>query len=103
VIAEFSIAPIREDGGDSLSEFVAEMIDLVDRSGLDYRLTAMGTLVEGDRDAVFDLVRECHEAMIGRAPRVLTTIRIDDRRGVKDGLSAKVRSVEKKLGRDVKK
>ncbi len=103
MIAEFSIAPIREEGGDSLSEFVAEMIDRVDRSGLDYRLTAMGTLVEGDRDAVFDLIRECHEAMVERAPRVLTTIRIDDRRGISDGLSAKVKSVEKKLGRDVKK
>lgn len=103
MIAEFSIAPLQEEGGDSLSRFVAEMIDTVEKSGLEYRLTAMGTLVEGETDRVFALIQECHKAMRNRAPRVLTTIRIDDREGVSDGLSSKVQSVEEKLGRQVRK
>ncbi len=103
MIAEFSIAPMKEGAGDSLSPFVAEMIEHVEKSGLNYRLTAMGTLVEGDVDQVFALIQECHIAMRASSPRVLTTIRIDDREGVSDGLSAKVKSVEEKLGRPVKK
>lgn len=103
MIAEFSIAPMSEEGGDSLSPYVARMIDMVEESGLPYRLTAMGTLVEGDANRVFDLIRECHAEMRKSSRRVLTTIRIDDREGVTDGLTAKVASVERKLGREVKK
>jgi uncharacterized protein (TIGR00106 family) len=88
--------------GESLREPVAKVLDLVDRSGLPYQHTAMGTLIEGDWDEVMELVRDCHQALRQSHRRVVTTIKIDDREGGKDRLRAKVRSVESALGRSLK-
>ena len=48
VLLEFSLTPL--DKGQSVSEYVARSLDIIDRSGLDYRLHAMGTIVEGELD-----------------------------------------------------
>ena len=97
MIVEFSIAPVGR--GESLSAAVAKIIALVQKSGLDYQLTAMGTLVEGDANQIWPLLRRCHEAARKDHRRVLTTIRLDDRAGAKNRLTEKVRSVERKLQR----
>ncbi len=101
MIVEFSVVPIGR--GEELAGPVARILDLVDRSGLPYQLTAMGTLVEGDWDAVMALVRRCHEAMRGETGRVLTHIAIDDRPGAAGRIAGKVRDVETILGRPLKK
>jgi uncharacterized protein (TIGR00106 family) len=77
MIVEFSVVPIGR--GEALAGPVARILDIVDKSGLPYQLTAMGTLVEGEWDEVFGLVRRCHDAMRGEAGRVYTHITIDDR------------------------
>jgi len=100
MLAEFSIVPL--DKGASLSAHVARMLDLVDRSGLAYLLTPMGTMVEGDADAVWDLVRACHREMAAHSGRVLTTVRVDDKKGATGQLQKKVASVERKLGRSLR-
>ncbi|HBR10009.1 MTH1187 family thiamine-binding protein [Candidatus Bipolaricaulota bacterium] len=97
MLAEFSIVPLGK--GESLSKDVAVVLDLVDRSGLSYQLTSMGTIVEGDPDEVFALIKRCHETMRQRANRVLTTIRIDDRAGKAGRMEAKTRRVEEKLAK----
>ena len=99
MIAEFSILPVGK--GESLSAAVARIIALVERSGLDYQLTAMGTLVEGEPKEVWRLLERCHQAGRKESRRVLTAIRIDDRAGARNRLFGKVRSVEKKLGRRI--
>lgn len=101
MIAEFSIVPV--GGGEALAGPVAAVVDIVDRSGLPYQMTAMGTLVEGEWDAVLGLIRECHLRMRRDFPRVLTRVSIDDREGAKGRLMGKVGDVEKALGRAVKK
>jgi len=101
MIVEFSIVPIGR--GEELAGAVARILDIVDKSGLPYQLTAMGTLVEGDWDGVLGLVRRCHEAMRGETGRVLTHIAIDDRPGRSGRISGKVRDVEETLGRPLKK
>ncbi len=101
MIIEFSIVPIGR--GEGLAGPVARVLDLVDKSGLPYQLTAMGTLVEGDWDEIIGLVRLCHEAMRGETVRVLTHIAIDDRPGASGRLAGKVRDVETTLGRALKK
>jgi uncharacterized protein (TIGR00106 family) len=101
MLVEFSVAPVGV--GPSMSALVAKCLDIVDRSGLAYRLTAMGTIVEGEWDDILDVVRRCHLAVREEAPRVLTTIRIDDRKGVKGVLEEKVREVERRLGRELRK
>ncbi len=101
MIAEFNIIPL--DKGESLSEYVAKVIDLVDQSGLDYCLTPMGTIVEGDWDEVMALIEDCHHHMRKYSQRVSTSIKIDDREGAKKRMDGKIKSVEKRLGRRVKK
>jgi len=101
VIAEFTISPVGV--GESLSKYVAEVIDIVDKSGLPYLLTPMGTIVEGEWDEVMGLIKRCHHRMRELAPRVATRIYIDDRPGKKGLLEYKTRSVEEKLGRPIKR
>ncbi|MEF8832116.1 MAG: MTH1187 family thiamine-binding protein [Candidatus Thermoplasmatota archaeon] len=101
MLAEFSIIPL--DKGVSLSEYVSEIVDMVDKSGLDYKLTPMGTVVEGDWDEVMDLISKCHEQMRKYSERVETKIIIDDRKGADNRLTGKIDSVEKKLGKEVNK
>ena len=95
MIAEFSIVPVT--GETSLSRHVARIVEMVRSSGLDWRLTAMGTIVEGEPDAVFDLIRRCHMEMRTAADRVLTRIQIDDRGDELGRMDRKVTSVMGKL------
>ncbi len=97
VLLEFSMTPLGK--GEGVSPYVARSIDIVDRSGLKYRLTPMGTILEGEWDDVMRVVRECHERMLEDCDRITTSIRIDYRAGASGRLESKIRSVEEKLGR----
>jgi uncharacterized protein (TIGR00106 family) len=101
VIAEFSVVPV--GGGEELAGPVAAVVDIIDRSGLPYQLTAMGTLIEGEWDAVLGLIKECHLRMRRDFPRVLTRVSIDDREGAEGRIAGKVSDVEAALGRTVRK
>jgi uncharacterized protein (TIGR00106 family) len=94
MLAIFSIAP--HTGEKHLSPYVAKVLDKVRQSGLDHQLTAMGTLVEGDPEAVFNLIRDCHLLMREKASRVGTKIWIDDQVGRTGRIRAKVESVQSK-------
>lgn len=101
MVVEFSVIPIGQ--GEGLSGPVAAVVDIVDRSGLPYRLTAMGTIVEGEWDDVLALIKECHRTMRRHSGRVLTHITIDDRDKARDRIRGKVEAVEKALGRQLSK
>ena len=100
VMIEFSIFPVGK--GESLSRYVARALDIVDRSGLDYRLHAMGTVIEGEWDEVFGVVKDCFEALRRDCRRVSLSIKVDYRRGARSRLSAKVNSVQRRVGRRLK-
>ena len=100
MVVEFSVVPIGK--GEELAGLVAGIIDIIDRSGLPYQLTSMGTIVEGEWDDVFALIKECHRKMRQDAGRVLTHIAVDDRERAKGRLKGKVEDVEKRLGRRLK-
>jgi uncharacterized protein (TIGR00106 family) len=100
MIAFFSVVP---QGKENLAADVAGVLDLIDKSGVDYRLTAMGTIVEGEAEEVWSLIKKCHEEMRRRAARVITQITIDDREGARGRITGKVDDVEKHLGRKLKK
>src|SRR6185295_16247385 len=68
VLLEMSITPLGK--GESVSAYVAECVDIIDRSGLDYELHAMGTIVEGELDQVLDLMRRCIEQTATHSDRV---------------------------------
>ncbi|GAB4323401.1 MAG: hypothetical protein Kow0074_15620 [Candidatus Zixiibacteriota bacterium] len=93
----FSISPL--GAGESVSKPVSEIIELIDRSGLDYQVTAMGTIFEGPREKVFALLEECHAHMKKSYSRVTSKILIDDRGELSGTLKSKIDSLERHLGR----
>ncbi len=101
MLLEFSIVPL--GSGSSVGESVAEVLRLVDASGLSYKINPMGTVIEGEWDELFRLVRKCHMAVLRHEARVLTSIKIDDRKGCPDRLNKKVSSVEKRIGKKLRK
>jgi uncharacterized protein (TIGR00106 family) len=95
VLLEFSMSPLGQ--GESVSQYVAESVRIVQESGLDYRLHAMGTVVEGEWDEVFGVVRQCYEKMKENCPRISCSIKVDYREGKQGRLESKVESVQRKL------
>lgn len=101
VLLEFSMSPL--DKGPSVGQHVARNLDLIDRSGIDYRLNPMGTVLEGEWDECFKVVRDCFKRMSGDCERITCTIKVDYRRGPAGRINTKVEKVEKVLGRELKK
>lgn len=99
MLAELSIVPLGR--GEHLSEALAEILDVVDRSGIRYKFTPCGTCLEGGWDEVMDVVRRCHAQAREGSRHVMTTIRIEDEEGATDKLTRNVTSVEEKLGRQL--
>ena len=98
-VVEVSIVPLGTETT-SVSQYVARAVKVL-QSGKDikYELTSMGTIIEGDLEYLLTLVRKMHEAVFdARVSRVVTTIKIDDRRDKISSISSKVESVKKKLG-----
>jgi len=95
LIAEFSIVPVGE--GLSLGRFVAECLRIVEGSGLKHQLTPMGTILEGDGEKVMATIMACHSRVLQMGERVVTSIKIDDRRDRPADMDRKVRSVEERL------
>ncbi|OGC89378.1 MAG: hypothetical protein A2142_04490 [candidate division Zixibacteria bacterium RBG_16_48_11] len=100
MLVQFSLFPVGEK---SLTKPVSKVIDLIDKSGLAYQTTAMGTIVEGDYDQIFKLIKRCHNLLRKDYGRIYGVIKIDDRKGAKGRLRGKVESVEKALKRKIKK
>lgn len=97
VLLEFAMYPTTK--GDSVSTYVARSLDIIDKSGLAYQLTPMGTIIEGEWEQVMAVVTACYKAMSSDCERIGTNIKIDARAGTASRLKAKVESVEQKLGR----
>lgn len=97
VLLEFSMYPTTE--GESVSAFVARSLDIIDKSGLPYQLTPMGTILEGEWDQVMKVVTACYKAMSTDCRRIGASIKIDAREGPSGRLTSKIESVEKKVGR----
>jgi uncharacterized protein (TIGR00106 family) len=96
-VVEVSIVPIGV-AGTSLSGYVAAALEVLRASTVHHELTAMGTILSGDLDEIFLVVRKMHESLFERgAPRVLTQIKIDDRRDRAGSPRQKVQSVLDKL------
>ena len=97
-IVEVSVIPIGT-GTPSVSQYVARAVQVLqDEKGIKYELTAMGTIIEGDLEQLLALVGKMHQsAFDAGAMRVVTTVKIDERRDKASSISSKVESVRKKL------
>jgi len=99
-LMEFSMIPL--DKGPRFSAYVARILALVDASDLDYRLTPMGTVVEGEWEALLDLLTRCFEALKQDAARISVSVKFDYRAGVRGALTSKIASVQAKSDRTLK-
>jgi uncharacterized protein (TIGR00106 family) len=97
VLLEFSMYPVGQ--GESLSPYVARSLDIIDRSGLAYQLTPMGTILEGEWAECMAVVTQCFEAMRADCPRVEVALKVDYRQGTASRLKSKIAAVEGQLGR----
>jgi uncharacterized protein (TIGR00106 family) len=100
VLLEFSMYPT--DKGESVSQYVSRSLEIIDDSGLDYRLGPMGTCLEGEIDQVLDVVRQCFDRMSQDCDRIACIVKMDWRRGKSGRLTGKIDSVKQKTGRDLK-
>jgi uncharacterized protein (TIGR00106 family) len=98
----YSVIPLTHSGG-HVGDIVAKVVDHIDQSGLDYRLTAMGTQVEGELDQIFDVIRECERLVEADSDRFYTVLTMDYVKDRSGNLERKVSSVEDRLGHQVHK
>jgi uncharacterized protein (TIGR00106 family) len=96
VIVDLCVVPLGV--GVSVSKYVALCQQILEEAGLDIRLHAYGTNIEGEYDQVFSAIRRCHEVIHeAGAPRISTTIKLGTRVDREQSMDDKLRSVEEKL------
>lgn len=100
VLLEFAMAP--QGKGESLSREVARILDIVDRSGVPYQLTPMGTILEGDWDQVMGVVTDCFRALQVDCARIGMNLKVDWRAGTESRLRSKIDAVEGHVGRKLR-
>jgi len=101
VLLEFSMSPF--DKGESLSPYVSRILDVVDKSGIRYKLTPMGTILEGEWEEVMTVVSDCFRELEKDCNRISTNIRIDYRKGTSSRMQQKINSIETKLNKKLSK
>jgi uncharacterized protein (TIGR00106 family) len=96
-VVEVSIIPLGVPGT-SLSGHVARVLKVLQESSLKFELTAMGTIINGDLEEIWQVLKKMHESCFaGEVGRVLTQVKIDDRRDKPASPEQKIRSVMSKL------
>ena len=97
-IAEVSVVPLGTETP-SVSKYVARAVKILQQEkDVKYEITPMGTIIEGDLDKILAVVRKMHEGTFGEGvARVLTTVKIDDRRDRAQGMKEKVNSLRREL------
>jgi uncharacterized protein (TIGR00106 family) len=101
-LAEVNVIPIGTPTS-SIGDWIAEAVRVLEKEGMKYELSPMGTLVEGKTSDILALVRKMHEAALKKGiNRVVTTVMIDDRRDKEVTMKSKVAAVKKRLRASVK-
>ncbi len=99
VLLEFAMYPT--DKGASVSDYVKRSLEIIDESGLPYKLGPMGTCLEGEWEEVMAVVTRCYELMKTDCGRIAVNLKVDYREGEGGRLESKVATVKAKTGRDL--
>lgn len=96
VIADLCVVPIGV--GVSVSKYVTACEEILKEAGLETKLHAYGTNIEGEWDEVFAAIRRCHEVVheMG-APRITTTLKFGTRIDKTQTMNDKIASVQNQL------
>jgi len=97
-IAEVSVVPLGTKTP-SVSQYVTRAIKVLEQEQrIKYEITPMGTIIEGDLGTILDVVKRMHVAVLREeVARVVTTVKIDDRRDKPLTMKGKLDSVREKL------
>ncbi|HEB97557.1 MAG TPA: MTH1187 family thiamine-binding protein [Sedimenticola thiotaurini] len=97
-LLEFSMFPT--DKGESVSAYVSPLIAMIRDSGVSYRLTPMGTIVETDTlEQALEIVARAYRVLEeAGCNRVYSSLKLDIRKGHDDRLQGKIESVQQKIG-----
>lgn len=97
VLMEFAMFPT--DKGESVSAYVSMVIDMIRKSGFNYKLTAMGTIIETENmhDAL-DILQKAYEILSHESQRIYSTVKFDIRKNKNNRLEGKITSIEQKIG-----
>jgi len=102
-LLEFAMFPTSDEcrEGASVAKQVSKIIDMIDTSGVAYKLTPMGTVIETQtmREAL-DIIEKAYEQLEG-CERVYSSLKFDIRKNCTNRLKTKIESVEKNLQREV--
>ncbi|MCK5077041.1 MAG: MTH1187 family thiamine-binding protein [Calditrichia bacterium] len=101
VLLEFSMYPT--DKGESVSPYVSRILNIIDESGIAYKLTPMGTVLEGEWDRVMQVVSACYKELEKDCNRISVNLKVDYRKGSESRLTGKIEKIESLLGKELKK
>ncbi len=98
VLLEFSMFPT--DKGESVSPYVSRIIKMIKETGLNYRLTPMGTVVEADSmPEILRVIEQAYDLLEPDCNRIYSSMKLDIRKGKGNRLEGKIRSVEDRIGK----
>ena len=98
ILLEFSMFPT--DKGASVSKEVSRVIDMIRESGIPYKLTAMGTIIETQTmEEALNIVQKAYDLLSEDSERIYSSINIDVRKTKNNRLTGKISSVEDKIGK----
>ena len=100
VLAEFSMFPT--DKGEGVSAYVAQVLNVIDKSGVAYQLTPMGTILEGVWTAVMSVITACFEQLRPQCRRISVNLKVDYREGTESRMHSKIDKLETILQRKLK-
>lgn len=98
-VMEISVVPIGTKSP-SLSNYVAGALEVLEReSDIKFELTSMGTIVESSSiEKLLSVAGKMHSSLFSdKIERVVTTIKLDERKDKDLTMDGKVKSVERKL------
>jgi uncharacterized protein (TIGR00106 family) len=99
ILLEFAMFPT--DKGESVSEYVSQVIKMIAENGVTYKLTPMGTIIETTtmREAL-DIVEKSYETLNAQGcKRIYSSLKFDIRENKANRLEQKIKSVENKIGK----
>ena len=94
IISQLSIAPVGE--GTSLSKYVKIALNVLKKNNIKFKTNDMGTVIETkDLESLFKVVEQAHKALIDSGvKRVITELKIDDRRDKDVKIGTKISAVQ---------
>lgn len=96
VLFEFAMFPT--DKGESVSKHVSKIIDMIDKSGANYQLTPMGTIIETDTmDEALNIIKKSYKVLKPFSNRIYSSVKFDIRKFGNNRMENKILSIENEL------